>query len=152
MASPAPVRWHQRVILLLAFTLERRCPDDLGIVLGPFAVRPDEFTELKPDVLVARRAELTEANLPVAPRLVVEVLSSDSLDDDFHRKKALYERLGTPSFWLIDPDVPELTVFELDERRGYRRAATVKGASAFEATEPFPVRIVPADLLGHRPT
>jgi Uma2 family endonuclease len=42
-------------------------------VLGPFAVRPNEQTEVQPDILVARAEDLTETHLPVAPVLAIEV-------------------------------------------------------------------------------
>ena len=38
--------------------------------------------------------------------------------------------------------------FELDERGNYQRVAEVSGDKAYEATQPFPVTIVPAELLG----
>jgi hypothetical protein len=41
-----------------------------------------------------------------------------------------------------------LTVFELDEEGRYQQMAEVAGDKAFEATAPFPVRIVPGELLG----
>lgn len=39
-------------------------------------------------------------------------------------------------------------MFELDERGTYEPVAEVAGDKAFEASAPFPVRVVPADLLG----
>jgi Uma2 family endonuclease len=63
-------------------------------------------------------------------------------------KKAAYERLGVPSYWLIDPDEPSLTVFELDPDGHYVEVAKAAGTEPYQATHPFPVRIVPVDLLG----
>lgn len=48
----------------------------------------------------------------------------------------------------MDPQQPSLIVFELDGDGDYRQLAEVKGDDAFEAQRPFPVRIVPAELLG----
>jgi len=39
-----------------------------------------------------------------------------------------------------------VTVFEL-AHRDYEQVAEVANAEVFEATQPFPVRIVPAELL-----
>ena len=41
-----------------------------------------------------------------------------------------------------------LVVFELDAGGRYRQVAEVKADDAFDATRPFPVRVVPAELLG----
>lgn len=111
-------------------------------------MRPSRSTELRPDVLVARDEDLTDRLLPVAPLLAVEVLSPSSAINDLNNKKAAYERLGVPSYWVIDPQQPSLTVFELGSDGHYRQAAEVKGDDAFEAARPFPVRIVPTELLG----
>ncbi|CAN5249825.1 hypothetical protein BH20ACT5_BH20ACT5_12800 [soil metagenome] len=116
-----------------------------------FAVHPDprRGTELQPDVLVARDADFTDKDLPTAPLLAVEVLSPSTRLIDQNLKRAAYERMGTPSFWLLDPTVPDLTVLELDKGR-YRQVAYVIGDEPFEASQPFPVRVVPAELLARR--
>lgn len=110
---------------------------------GPFSVRPGDQVVARPDVLVARDEDLTATGLPVAPMLAVEVVSEISTIKDLYLQKALYRRMGVPSYWIIDPRRPSLTVFEFDEQ-----IAEVLGGKAFEATQPFPVRVVPAELLG----
>ncbi len=93
-----------------------RVSGDLFVPAAPFAVRTDLSNELQPDVLVARRDELTE-------------------------------RMGTPSYWILDPEVPDLLVLELDPSGTYQEVAHVADAEGFSATQPFEVRVVPADLL-----
>jgi hypothetical protein len=48
---------------------------------------------------------------------------------------------------VLDPDEAVLTVLELSDGR-YVERAVVKGSEAFEAERPFPVRIVPSELVG----
>jgi len=146
--SPAPVVRHQKIVLQLAIRLDEACPDDMHVLPAPFAVRPSRSTELQPDVVVARDEDLTEKLLPVAPVLAVEVLSPSTALNDLNTKKAAYERLGVPSYWVVDPHPPSLTVFELDGDGRYRQIAEVKGEDEFLAQRPFPVRIVPTELLG----
>jgi hypothetical protein len=67
--------------------------------------------------------------------------------------RAFYARLGTPFCWLADPDPdkPALTVFELTDG-DCKEIAQVTGEQAWTAGQPFPVRVVPADLIrGLRP-
>jgi Uma2 family endonuclease len=67
--------------------------------------------------------------------------------------KAVYARLGTPSYWLVDPnrDKPSLTVFELADG-DYKQIAHVPGGQSWTASQPFPVRVAPAGLVrGLRP-
>lgn len=148
LVSPALGLRHQTVVLELAVRLREVRSRGLRVLVAPFAVRPSLDTEVQPDVIVARDEDLTEKNLPVAPLLAVEVLSPSSVLNDFNNKKAVYERFGVSSYWVIDPLDPSLTVFELDENGRYQQIAEVDGDKAFEATQPYPVRIVPSELLG----
>lgn len=149
IVSPAPGLRHQKIVVRLAFRLEPACPDDMHVLAAPFAVRPSNITEVQPDVLVARDDDLTEKLLPSAPLLAVEVFSPSSVINDLNNKKATYERMGVPSYWVIDPQGPSMTVFELDADGRYQQVAEVKGADTYVATRPFPVSIVPVDLLGN---
>ena len=126
----------------------------LGSSGAPFAVRPDPFTELRPDILVARHDDLTLRNLPSAPVVAVEVVSPSSRIKDESLKKAVYARLGTRFFWLVDPDLeqPTITAWELVGGSRYQRIARVRDDEVFESTEPFAVKLAPADLVaGLRP-
>ncbi|MFL6145973.1 MAG: Uma2 family endonuclease [Pseudonocardiaceae bacterium] len=38
--------------------------------------------------------------------LAVEVLSPSGRRIDLNLKRAAYQRMGTPSYWVLDPDVP----------------------------------------------
>jgi len=148
IVSPASGLRHQTIGYRLYAVLEAACPDEFDVVGAPYAVQPDNLNELQPDVLVARVADLTEKNLPTAPVLAVEVLSSSTALNDLNNKRAAYQRMGVPSYWLIDPAGPRLTVLELDDAGTYQEIATVAGAEVFTATRPFEVRIVPMELLG----
>ncbi|WP_238412118.1 Uma2 family endonuclease [Saccharothrix deserti] len=122
--SPVPGLRHQMAVMMLIVLLHAECPDTLHALPGPLAVRPSESTEVQPDFLVARVEDFTEELLPVAPLLAVEVLSPETELYDLTLKKAMYERIGVRSYWVVDP-----------------------GEDPFDATLPYPVRIVPAELL-----
>lgn len=148
LVSPAPGLRHQTMTLRLYRLLDDACPDDLYVLAAPFAVRTDMSNEVQPDVLVARFDELTDKNLPAAPVLAVEVLSRSGRLIDLNLKRAAYERMGTPSYWVLDPDVPDLLVLELNAEDRYVEVARVAGDEVFEAHRPFPVRVAPSKLLG----
>jgi Uma2 family endonuclease len=148
LVSPAPSLPHQEVIFRLHQLLDDVCPAELHVVSSPFAVQLDQVNEVQPDVLVARFTELTEKNLPTAPVLAVEVLSPSGRLTDLDLKRKLYQRIGVPSYWIIDPKVPSLLVLQLGADGKYREVAKAVGDEPFEATRPFAVRIIPNDLLG----
>jgi len=103
-------------------------------------------TVLQHDVLVARRADLTDDNLPAAPVLAVGVLSTSTERVDLGTKKLTFEAAGVASYWVVDPDEPSLTVFEL-EGGVYGVVARVSGAAPWHGSRPFPVTVVPAALV-----
>ena len=128
--------------------LDDACPDELYVIAVPFAVQTDLSNEVQPDVLVARFDELTDKNLPAAPVLAVEVLSPSGRLIDLNLKRAAYERMGTPSYWILDPEMPDLLVLELNADGRYEEMARVVGDEIFETRRPFEVRVVPTELLG----
>lgn len=148
LVTPAPGFGHQKIAYRLYGVLEAACPPGLDVVGAPFAVHHGDRTELQPDVLVGRTEDFTAKDLPAAPVLAVEVLSPSTAIHDLNTKKAVYERLGTGSYWVIDPEEPALTVFELDADGCYQQVAKAAGDEVCEVERPFPVRIVPRELLG----
>ncbi|GLY39485.1 hypothetical protein Amsp01_055090 [Amycolatopsis sp. NBRC 101858] len=148
LVTPAPGRRHQKIAYRLYGVLEASCPPEFEVVGAPFAVHHGDKIELQPDVLVGRIEDFTDKDLPVPPVLAVEVLSPSTAIHDLNTKKALYERLGTPGYWVIDPEEPALTVFELDEDGHYQLVGKAAGDEILEVDRPFPVRIVPKELLG----
>ena len=78
--------------------------------------------------------------------LAIEVLSPTTRHLDLHLKRARYEAAGCPSYWVFDPDVPALTVWELDESR-YGDPLHVEGDATVRLDHPFPVSVRPADLI-----
>jgi len=153
IVSPAPGWPHQEMGYTAYALLRAACPGDLRVIGAPFAVQTALDSEVQPDVIVTRYVDLTPKNLPRPPLLAVEVLSRSTELHDRNTKKAHYERLGVPSYWILDPTEPgRLTGFELDPEGRYAEVADVTGDTAFHAERPFPVTVVPARLLdGLRP-
>ena len=146
IVTPAPRMIHQRVVLNLATLLKVSCPHELEVFVAALDVVLSDRTVMQPDVLVARRSDLTERNLPAPPVLAVEVLSPNTRRIDLGTKRLAFEGAGVPSYWAVDPDEPSLTVFEL-EGATYREIARVTGSETWEAAQPFPVAVTPATLI-----
>jgi Uma2 family endonuclease len=146
IVTPAPNIPHQRVVTRLLVLLDGACQPGQEVFSAPLDVRLSHFTVLQPDVLVARQDDLTTARLEAAPLLAVEVLSPSTRRIDLGTKRLAFEAAGVPAYWLVDPDVPSLTVLELEDG-SYVDRATVAGNEEFHATVPFPVTVVPARLV-----
>lgn len=114
LLSPTPGFSHQDAVLSLAVTLRQGCPRGMRVLVGPVAVRVGPDAELRPDVLVARYVDLTTDGLTGPPLLAVEVRLPGTGLVDRSLKKMLYARHGVRSYWIVDPETPSLTAFELD--------------------------------------
>jgi Uma2 family endonuclease len=147
LISPPPPSHHQRVVLNLARQLGLALPADLEVLVGPFPVGLSEDTEFSPDVLVAPAEDFTDRDLPCAPFLAIEVLSVASRRMDLEVKRARYEAAGTPYYWVVDPDLPQLFAWELDDNGRYVDVAHVIGESCFVVERPCHLQIVPLRLL-----
>lgn len=146
LVTPAPSVPHQTAVLELAVLLRAAVPPDAQTFVAPFDVVPAEDTAMQPDVLVARRSDLTVENLPAAPLLAVEILSRSTRSFDLGAKRERYERAGTLAYWVFDPAAVRLLAWELRDG-AYTQVADVSGDEAFETGVPFPVRVVPSALV-----
>jgi Uma2 family endonuclease len=149
VVSPAPRPRHQQAVLELAVMLREGCPHGMQVFVAPFAVGLGDRTEVQPDVLVARTADLTDVDLPTAPVLAVEVLSPSTRWVDLGPKRALLESAGCEHYWVVDVEAPRVTAWELRDG-SYDAVADVIGEDVVELERPFPVRFRPAALARWR--
>ena len=106
--TPQAAHDHQRVALLLAMALEPWCvAHGLGYVVGPGALIWRQ-NELQPDVQVVpgRYEDLAGQEWKELPRplLVAEVLSDSTQRRDLGKKREAYQRVGIPTYWVVDID------------------------------------------------
>ena len=146
IVTPAPSFRHQSALARLHLLLEAARPPGYTILFAPFDVVLAEDTVVEPDLLVARSSDFTPRDLPGPPLLALEVLSPSTRRFDLLLKRSRYEAAGCHSYWVVDPDVPSLTAWELQEG-AYVLAGEASGEQALTLTAPFPVTVVPARLL-----
>lgn len=143
LVSSAPSEEHQIALGNLFFLMRLVVPDELRVHVAPFDVRFSPRRQLQPDLVVLPKDRSAPDRTPV---LVVEVLSPSTSATDRTLKRLVFEQGGIPSYWLVDPLAPSLTVLELREG-SYVEVAVVTGAERYQASLPFPVEVVPVDLL-----
>jgi Uma2 family endonuclease len=147
LVTPAPSTRHQSVAAELYTVLREAAPADLKVLFAPLDVVLAVDTVLQPDLLVAPRAAFTDRDLPGAPVLTVEVLSPSTRRIDLLVKHDRYRSAGCEAYWVVDPDEPAVVAWRLEDG-DYVEAGRASGSEVLELSRPFPVRIVPADLLG----
>ena len=122
--TPAPSPRHQEISKNLLFEIEHFLrTNPLGeIFAAPYDV---VFSQEPPQVvvpdLVFVAAEhlslITEKNLQGVPDLLVEILSPTTATIDHRVKHSLYERVGVPEYWIVDPERNSVQVFRLSGGR-----------------------------------
>jgi Uma2 family endonuclease len=154
IVTPAPNLRHQRVIINLGVILRQAETADAIVVPSPFDWFHEDGGVVQPDLLVARPGDFDATGhlrQPAAPLLIVEVLSPSNRSFDLTLKYELYQRLGVPAYWIVDPEAPGIRAFRLREagtpESRYEVDTEAGPGNELAKDWPFPVRIRPADLV-----
>jgi Uma2 family endonuclease len=153
IVGPSPIWGHQAGGGELFVLLKQACPPDLRVVTAPFDWRISRKTQVVPDIVVARFADLDSAPgrkyLGAPPLLVVEVAAPSTRRYDRTLKMTTYAQAGALSYWLVepDPDQPSVTTYELGEDGSYRPGAAAIGHETLTVTAPFALSFSPWELL-----
>ncbi|TDC14385.1 Uma2 family endonuclease [Kribbella albertanoniae] len=145
LVTPAPRPIHQTAAGNLYTLLRAARTPDLLVYFAPFDYRPGGPNSLQPDVLVCHRQDVGPQGVQRPLLLAVEVASPSTRHQDVMRKRLLYEAHGVQSYWIFEPEDAVLVVLEL--KNGQFVDRVFKDDEVFEAELPYPVQIVPAELL-----
>jgi len=146
LVSPAPTVQHQRMARQVFLLLHQACPPDLEVLYGPVDYQPDRRSSLQPDVLVMTREDTGERAVTLPLRLAVEVLSPSTRRKDLVLKHSRYADAGVASYWVVDPEGPSMTAWDLVAGR-YVEVARAVGEQEARLQRPYAVTVVPARLL-----
>lgn len=146
LVSPSPLVPHQVGLAALQFQLTTAAPAHLRVLPAPLDITFSRTRLLQPDIVVLATDQLTGSKVAGVPLLAVEVLSRSTRATDTTLKRHVLEQAGVPSYWLFDPEAAVLTVLELGDG-AYVETASARGDEALTVERPFPVTIVPAQLL-----
>ena len=145
LVSPAPTRLHQRAVARMFTILTAACPPEFEVLFAPLDWRPDGRTSLQPDIVVLADRD-TQGVIADSLLLAVEVLSPSTRRKDAVYKRSKYEDSGVAGFWIIDPEAPSITAFELADGQ-YVLAGEATGDAAVTLTKPFAVTVIPSALV-----
>ena len=120
--TPSPSTNHQTVSKRLQFHLYSKIElQNLGIVFSaPLDVQLSEHDIVEPDLIVVlKRNEqvVIPSRILGIPDLLVEILSPTHPNRDRQLKRSLYERVGVPEYWIVDPDQRTVTQLALRSSR-----------------------------------
>ncbi|MBI2875267.1 MAG: Uma2 family endonuclease [Candidatus Tectomicrobia bacterium] len=116
----------------------------LGEVYGPnLTARLRVGLRRVPDLLFIshdRLSLLRESHLEGAPDLTLEIVSPDSAARDWHDKYLEYEAAGVREYWVIDPQVQRMDVYQLNETGRYEALPQEEGVYRSAAVPGFWLR------------
>ena len=141
--SPFASGRHQDISLNLAMLLKSSLPTGTHI-RESWGWKPgaDEFG---PDLMVFDDTD-EDVRYTGTPHLVVEILSSDPVRDII-RKAHKYAAAGVERYWIIDPQGPEITVYQLVDGAFAERGVHRPGTEVTLNVGPAEVSFDPANLL-----
>jgi Uma2 family endonuclease len=103
----------------------------LGYVFSSrVAFRLDERNGPEPDIAVVLSEHADRINrgrVVGPPDLAVEIVSPESIERDYQKKRKQYQRAGVPEYWIIDEDEQRILLLRLDARRKYGEVRARRG-------------------------
>ena len=115
------------------------------------ALRLNKRNSPEPDLLFVKRERqhLVKRGYIDGPAdLVMEIVSPDSIERDYIKKRRQYQRFGVPEYWIIDPLRRRVVFLRLEADGKYRAARAVKGVLSSDVLPGFRLR---AAQLWRRP-
>jgi Uma2 family endonuclease len=140
LVTPAPRAWHQEIVMRIARVLQDYCRDTgTGHVFhSPADISWTDDTLVQPDVFVVELAEARTFDWARMKTLLlaVEVLSLSTARADRFPKRRLYQEVGVPAYWIVDPEGRCVEVWTPEATFPDREWETVTWAPS-GAAEPF---------------
>jgi Uma2 family endonuclease len=119
--------------------------NDLGKVYGSrVAFRLGERGGPEPDVAFVRkdRLHLVERGFVRGrPDLIVEIVSPESVERDYGKKRKQYEEAKVPEYWIVDEFEQTVTLLRLGKGDTYREVRPQKGVLHSKALPGFWLRV-----------
>jgi Uma2 family endonuclease len=139
--NPAPSTRHQTVSRRLQYELMSAIEEQgLGQVFdAPLDLILSGTNVVQPDLCIVSTANehlISARGIEGPPDVVVEILSPSTSTLDRRVKRALYARFGIGEYWLVDPELGHLELYQIAED-SYHLEQRFDRASVLE-TRSFP--------------
>ncbi|HYT92068.1 MAG TPA: Uma2 family endonuclease [Gemmataceae bacterium] len=119
--------------------------NDLGKVYGTrVAFRLDKHNGPEPDLGFVQKARLhlvERGFVRGGPDLAVEIVSPESVERDYEKKRKQYEDAKIPEYWIVDEIMQQVTLLRLGKDGKYRAVKPKKGVLASNALPGFWLRL-----------
>jgi len=144
MASPENTDSNRLFVWLLGLISDFVDHFELGEVFGSrVAFRLDEDNGPEPDIAFVNRDQLHRVHrghVDGPANLAIEIVSPESVERDYGKKRKLYEKFGFDEYWIIDEELETVTLYRLDPHGKYREVRQRKGQLHSQALRGFWLR------------
>jgi Uma2 family endonuclease len=141
MASPENLEAHDLfgwLYTIMRLYVRKR---GLGRIMGSrVACQLDDTNAPEPDILFVaekNRGRLQRTRVSGPPDLAIEIVSPESVERDYKKKRRQYQRFKIPEYWIIDEEMQVVTLLRLDARGKYREVAPRKGIFTSQTLDGF---------------
>jgi Uma2 family endonuclease len=121
LVTPAPRAWHQEIVARLFERLREylRGQEAGHALMSPADISWSDNTLVQPDLFVVPLAEVRTLDWARMKTLLlaVEVLSPSTARADRFTKRRLYQEVGIPTYWIVDPDARCIEVWTPEATR-----------------------------------
>jgi len=131
MASPDNTDANDLFVWLITVMhgyVERK---ELGRVFGSrVACRLDDNNAPEPDILVVRNEHadrILRGGVEGSPDLAIEIVSPESIERDYKKKRQQYQRAGISEYWILDEEKKTVLLLRLSARGRYREVRPRRG-------------------------
>jgi Uma2 family endonuclease len=141
MASPDGIESNRLSKWLLGVTDDYAMEKDLGeCFMLRVAFRLDNKNAPEPDIGLVSKSRLhlvKKGHIAGPPDASFEIVSPESIERDYVKKRNQYEKFGVQEYWIIDPMQESLTVLRLNRRGKYQQVSAKDGIYYSEVIEGF---------------
>jgi Uma2 family endonuclease len=144
MASPESLDANDLFLWLVSLIRDFVEDRQLGKVYGSrvaFRLGPKHGPE--PDIGFVRQDRLhlsRKTFFDGPPDLAIEIVSPESVERDYVKKRALYQQTGVPEYWIIDEELRKVILLRPDRKGEYREVRPTKGMLSSRVLDGFRLR------------
>jgi Uma2 family endonuclease len=132
MASPDNLGANKLFVWLITLIDRFVEAQDLGgdVYGSRAAFKLDETNSPEPDVAYVSKERLhlaQKGHFQGPPDLAIEIVSPESVERDYNKKRRQYQRFGVAEYWIVDELTQKVTLLHLDPKGKYREIRPKKG-------------------------
>jgi Uma2 family endonuclease len=114
---------------------------DLGeTFLLRVAFRLDQTNSPEPDISFVKKSRLhlcKQGYFDGAPDAAFEIVSPESIENDYQKKRRQYEKFGVREYWIIDEMEETVTLLRLNSKGKYQEARPKNGVYPSDVIDGF---------------